>query len=76
MLASWSRRDSGCPAGGVCACVAATEKARGLGAVCRLGSSIASRPVAEAVWQKLPRMRTSLHACHEVGEDPVSDQGL
>lgn len=31
-----------------------------LGMFCRLGSSIASRPVCVLVWQNVPRMRTSL----------------
>ena len=66
MLASWSRRGAARPsaaAGCVERCVALTENARGRGTFCRLGSSMARRPVAHDVWQKLPRMRTSPPFC-------------
>lgn len=66
MLASWSRRGAARPlaaAGCVERCVASTENARGRGTFCRLGSSMARRPVAHDVWQKLPRMRTSAPFC-------------
>ena len=66
MLASWSRRGAAQPsaaAGCVERCVASTENARGRGTFCRLGSSMARRPVAHDVWQKLPRMRTSAPFC-------------
>ncbi len=66
MLAEWSRRGAARPsAAGGCVgrWVDSTENARGRGTFCRFGSSIASRPVAHDVWQKLPRMRTSAPFC-------------
>lgn len=63
MLASCSRRWLVVPPAETCVCVARTLKRRGLGTVCRFGSSMARRPVAVAVWQKLPLMRTRCPPC-------------
>ena len=60
MLASCSRLLLVVPPAEICVWVALTSNRRGFGTVCRFGSSIDSRPVAVAVWQKWPLILTRL----------------
>ena len=63
MLASCSRLLLVVPPAETCVWVAFTSKSRGFGTVCKFGSSIDSRPVAVAVWQKWPLILTRLGPC-------------